>query len=193
LFKDCTGTGYIVILSRGGNPAVSDNWAIYGNIFHGNDRVSRKYDCTDGVIAVINGQIATNWKIYNNTFLNLKSPSGAGCPLAFRQSSNSSSGIYIYNNIWYNQSVSYTGDSRIAEYDYDYFVKSSSYPREPHMQTGSADPFTNYSGLDYSLKTSTNPGKSDLGNPYTIDPIGKVRGADGVWDRGAYEYVKGER
>ena len=28
-------------------------------------------------------------------------------------------------------------------------------------------------------------------NPYDTDPVGATRGADGLWDRGAYEFVEG--
>ena len=46
----------------------------------------------------------------------------------------------------------------------------------------------NGSGLDFHLHQATAPGAT-LGAPYDHDPDGKLRGADGTWDRGAFEYA----
>jgi hypothetical protein len=177
------GTGIIVVLSRG-RFGISNNWEIYGNVFVGEG--GRPYNCTDGSIAVINKQEANNWKIYNNSFVNLHG--------AFRQtgisfSESSGGGHEIYNNLWYNcEKVRYTYSGKGAN-DYSYFINCISYPIENHWQTGIQDPFVDPRNLNFSLRHATDPGKADLGLSYRTDPIGRIRGADSNWDRGAYEYM----
>jgi hypothetical protein len=52
------------------------------------------------------------------------------------------------------------------------------------------DPFVSSSTYDFRLKASTNQGNI-LSSPFNMDMNGNTRGSDGVWDRGAYEYVTG--
>lgn len=183
LFKHNMGTGVIVVLSRGGDPRISDNWQIYGNVFLGGERT---YDCTDGIICVINSQIANNWRIYNNSFVNLR---GAGGTTGLQFHSSTGGGHAIYNNIWYNcQAVSYSFGAVTAVHDYDLFIGNLRTPSQLHLQFGAGDPFASIAGHDFNLKAPTAAGKSDLGPPFDIDPYHRTRGRDGVWDRGACEF-----
>jgi len=174
------GTGIIVVLSRGGISR-SDNWKIYGNVFYGGVRT---YDNTDAAICVINDQIANNWKIYNNTFINLH---GGFNHTGIQFNSSSGGGHEIYNNLWYNcEAVMYNGNYTA---DYDYFIANTSSPNEAHSQIGgTSDPFVSYPLFDFHLRNATENGRNDLGSPYHIDPDGTMRGSDGIWDRGAYEF-----
>ncbi|MGZ3805075.1 MAG: hypothetical protein ACXVB4_12745, partial [Pseudobdellovibrionaceae bacterium] len=49
-------------------------------------------------------------------------------------------------------------------------------------------PFVNVAGNDLRLLTATSAG-TILSSPYNMDLNGNVRGADGIWDRGALEFV----
>ena len=53
------------------------------------------------------------------------------------------------------------------------------------------DPFVNYSGENFRLAVPTNQADSSIGANYKIDSDGNVRGSDGLWDRGAFEYGVG--
>jgi len=117
--------------------------------------------------------------------------------------------VQIYNNLWYGSAYA-TGDyspycsvvtGATCTQDYDAFyqggVPSGDFhnPTETHAQTvtGNANPFIN-SGVGtiagFALQAATSAGIA-LPAPYNIDMLGNTRGADGVWDRGAYEYCSG--
>lgn len=75
-------------------------------------------------------------------------------------------------------------------HDYNSFSGSSN-EGEPNGQANvSTSIFTNYAGGDFTLSTATASGLT-LSSPYNLDPLGNIRGADGVFDRGAFEFVSG--
>ena len=53
--------------------------------------------------------------------------------------------------------------------------------------------FTNAIGYNFTLTSagaaSMMAGNSAIGSTYNTDMLGNIRGSDGKWDRGAYEYV----
>jgi hypothetical protein len=55
------------------------------------------------------------------------------------------------------------------------------------VSAASGDPFVNFIGLDFRLKAATAPGIT-LQVPFSVDPLGKTRGADSTSDRGAFEF-----
>jgi hypothetical protein len=57
---------------------------------------------------------------------------------------------------------------------------------EAHIQNGSGNPFVNLAADNYALTAATAGGIAITG--FDRDMLGRVRGADGVWDRGAYEF-----
>lgn len=150
---------------------------IYGNIFR-------------GVAGQANGAI-TNWDssatitsnvyVFNNSFVDTDAQIGW----------NYCSGWFVYNNLFYSNNR-----TNFTNVVHDYSVADVSLS-EAHPQTGfAASAFTDYAGGNFSLAQSTMPAK-DLKseawwNPAycsDLDMLGTSRGADGVWDRGAYEYV----
>jgi hypothetical protein len=52
---------------------------------------------------------------------------------------------------------------------------------------GTPSPKTKLGRLHKNLDTPTSAGGT-LSSLFTLDPDGKTRGADGTWDRGAYEF-----
>lgn len=50
--------------------------------------------------------------------------------------------------------------------------------------------FVNYAVKDFRLAAPTSAGTA-LAAPFDADPLGNTRGATGVWDRGAFEFVSG--
>jgi hypothetical protein len=99
------------------------------------------------------------------------------------------SGNIAYNNLFYNSAS--PDFSRFPTHDYNTFINSGGAHSETNGTTAtSGDPFVDFANLNFALKAATTVGKA-LPAPYTFDPIGAMRGADGVWDRGAFEFVSG--
>ena len=180
VFEDIEGTAMIANLA-----SPTKNWQIYNNIFFysgkvimnglGHGLVSDNFDNSD-----VNGL-----KFYNNTVYNIK---GGGSGLQFW--SKGSVNIVSTNNLWYNcDEISF---NQLA-HDYDTFSSCTltfTYNREPgpHDQITNGDPFVDAAHQDFHLKDPSQPGLA-LPAPYNKDLDQKTRGADGNWDRGAYEYV----
>ncbi|MCR4283912.1 MAG: peptidoglycan-binding protein [Parcubacteria group bacterium] len=163
----------------------ADTWDFYGNIFWWkNDQGGTANNGAIGTWSSDSTYYASNVKIYNNTFVNL---SGGGSGRLF-PIYNKISNISAYNNLWYNSPTANFGNGVLHDYNW-YKNSNENSISESNKQIGSADPFVNYSAGNFSIKSATLSGKP-LGSPYNVDMNGLVRGADGVWDRGAYEYSK---
>jgi hypothetical protein len=120
--------------------------------------------------------------VYNNTFINCQyTPYNRGWWIGMLVQST------VQNNLVAN-SMADLGSS--APHDYNAYFNTTNTPSETHGQVASGNPFTNYTAGDVSLVAPTSPGTT-LPSPYNVDAFGHVRGADGVWDRGAIEYVSG--
>jgi hypothetical protein len=186
-FEDMEGTGGLMAMS--GNQS---NWEIYGNVFYwtGDPTVD---GFGHGAIADNMNGSTSNFKIYNNTFVNLKDKGG----LAFWAPT---SNIVARNNLFVDSDVSnlgvtawshnsYMGDSKCINAMFQGTINRScgcdSCPADesPERALG-VNPF---SGSTFRLKQSTAGGVA-LGDPYNRDPDGFARGADGVWDKGAFEF-----
>lgn len=98
----------------------------------------------------------------------------------------------VKNNIFYDCSGATDLVIGAVSRDYNWFFSSGEHS-EAHSQVGTSDIFISRTGKNYRLAKATNPGVnlSGYGADFTYDPDGVARGADGVWDRGAYEYVSG--
>lgn len=164
----------------------ANNWEIYGNVFKWNtDMGSTSNNGAIGSWSSDSTYYATNIKIYNNTFVDLKSGGSGKLFPIYKSASN----ISAYNNLWYNSPSANFGG--VVKHDYNWFKNSNEGSiSESHMQTGTGDPFISYSGENYRLNSSTSSGMS-LSSPYNADMDGNTRGGDSVWDRGAYEYKSG--
>lgn len=151
------------------NGGCSSSWDIYGNLWH--DPMAGSYP------RVLEAQGNTNgpYRVYNNTFVNISyATAGTANGGAFTSDSVGR------NNIFWNSPT--TG---LPSNDYDLCNKACG---EANGQTyTTTDLFANYAARDYHLARATNAGLS-LAAPYNIDYDGNTRGADGVWDRGAYEF-----
>lgn len=99
----------------------------------------------------------------------------------------------VKNNIFMNI-VSSTGmQFGATTHDYNWVFNNTQSTTEAHLQTGTAHPFVDFVGptLDFHLAAATNAGDSSIGAAYDTDDLGDAgitRGADGVRDRGAYEF-----
>jgi hypothetical protein len=151
------------------NGGCSSSWDIYGNVWH--DPMAGSYP------RVLESQGNSNgpYHVYNNTFVNI-----SYATMTTSNGGSFASGSQGRNNIFWN-----SPSGGLPSNDYDLCNSSCG---EANGQTYSTtDLFANYAGHDYHLARATNAGQT-LAAPYNIDYEGNVRGADGVWDRGAYEF-----
>lgn len=97
---------------------------------------------------------------------------------------NVGGGIHVETGIWANvqattnpqEVATVAPDALAAEIDATFWI----------------DPFANYRGLDFRLKVGTAAGAT-LTEPFNVDATGLIRGLDGVWDRGAFEFTAPSR
>ena len=154
--------------------ANASDYHIYGNVVW---RTSAAYDITNGYIGSDSYSTVNNLNIYNNTIYNYD----AGISAFYIFNGDN---IIIKNNVLYNCG-SNTFGSAIDDHDYN---ASNVDLSEVNSVLLATDPFINSATGDFRLNSPTQPGFS-LSSPYNLDIIGNTRGLDGVWDRGAYEYV----
>lgn len=193
-FEDFEGTGGLVAIGARFD-GVNSNWEIYGNTFAispGNP-YNRDDGLGDGIIAIINsGATASNLKFYNNTILNFNDAGGFSTRLSLEQPG--SSDIFSYNNFWWNSRNANPIFNSCTNCITDY----NRYDNTPHSTEANPEvnasafqsTFVNYLSKDYRLAAATLAG-TPLASPHNLDLTGRTRGADGIWDRGAFEYAAG--
>jgi len=174
IFEDIVGSGIIVIMN--------DNNKLYGNIF----RWTRDFGTTinAGPIGSLSAQSSTlkNTHVYNNSFISIR------CKLF---STGNGGNLFFRNNLFYNcWDVSVAGTHDNNTYINCKYAWSFSLGAQENQLTGS-DPFVNIAGNEFELKSPTAKGAT-LSDPYNLDWNGFNRGADGNWDRGAFEYDPGQ-
>lgn len=195
-----------------GNQVIHDGWEVYGNIFYFDENVGGVLG-DDGAIGdagndgyeVYDEYESNNMKVYNNVFYNLQGYSG----VEFINPNNT--GNYVYNNIWYNCSTGSVGADEeefwggqganqvfgsATVHNYNWFDEmlaggTDHYEdllanNETNGILGTADPFVDWANENFTLISSiTGTNFSWMNN---IDLYGNIRGEDGNWDVGAYEY-----
>ncbi|HTO02777.1 MAG TPA: hypothetical protein VL069_03700 [Opitutus sp.] len=165
------GTGGVIAGDNGQTTA-----EIYGNVFFA-DGTSTWGTENNGLIAAFStGSAAVNWKVYNNTFINI--PSGLSI---YGISGQSPSGNQARNNYYY-LSTSHSPGSGWTQ-SYEHFQNSGS-ATGSSSTTGSGIPFANFANYDFRLNANTTAGTS-LASPYNVDMFGKPRTS---WTRGAIEF-----
>ena len=158
------GTGGIVMSVDGAD--------VYGNVFLGGGEGGG-----NGLVTTWSSDNARNVRVYNNSFVNCNY-------YAVNFPDSESTGNVAFNNIFYNSNP---GFSNVAQHSYNWYYGSGGTYGESNAQSGTGNPFVNITSDDFRLTAATNPGTA-LPAPYDRDPLGVVRGADGTWDRGAYEF-----
>jgi hypothetical protein len=176
-FNSYQGTGLIM---AGGDGATETNIQIYGNVFYNLGLNNGAGGAANGAFGTMDSggtTNLTNWKIYNNTFVNgnvrLSSPSGG-----------SATGWLVKNNLFYNTSADTFNSNPSGTYDYNYHASGSwGWPTGTNDQVTSADPFVNAASMDFHLAGDTNPWTA-LPSPYSFDPDGVQRNSS----RGAFQF-----
>jgi hypothetical protein len=175
------------------NTNTSSDVRIYGNVF------------TNGFPINCNSGPCDNWRIFNNTFQAFGGGPWGG--------DGTKTGWLTYNNIMYNSSSfsavgPYSWLSKVSGGQCSSGADSTSnatvrYPNNCDLFPETSDPFVNsslstpeafklaapisgWSGYNVCLLDACTGEKK-----YNIDLFGNTRGAGGVWQRGAFEFVGG--
>ena len=156
-----------------GGSGAFDGSQIYGNVIWTTKNTFNSDGCImiggDGGSTAA-GASANNVLVYNNTFVGMQSGT---CNIRFP---GSHSGDIAQNNIWFGLATSVSSGC-------------SANTCTNNLRISSPNPFINSSNGDFRLNAPL-PGVS-LSSPYNSDLTGAIRGADGTWDMGAYEYTSG--
>jgi hypothetical protein len=173
IIRDWRSTGGLILMGT-----VSPTLYVYGNVFSNTGYWKNQ----GGAHGFVNGLDTNQTKsarvwIYNNTFVNSTYSSDLLTLGDFATR-------IIRNNIFYNADIMTSGPS--ASHNW-WFNSGTAVGSENQM--GSGDPFVSLPNNDWRLAISTATGDSSIGLPYSVDPLGRTRGADGVWDRGAFEFT----
>ena len=193
VFQNINGTG-VITYAAAVNINLS-NWDIYVNLFYWDAAyaASSQGYMSDGIIAMLGEVMSGSFRVFNNTVANIP------CHL-FGHGPGGSVNMYVFNNLIYNCSdqgrpagannppPSFTGT---LYWDYQSYYSlgsgASANDSSAHAVVSSANPFVNSGAYNFQLAVATAAG-TNLTAPYNVDMLGSSRGADGVWDRGAYEF-----
>lgn len=147
----------------------ANNWQLYGNVYA---------DCTygDGFVGFIGGS-STGFQIYNETVIR---------PKVFTRLI-SLGGSSVVKNCIFMMGSSIPSFDGCTVSSCSFSAGGSGASSQVNVPTSI---FVNYNGGDYRLASPTAAGES-LSAPYNTDANGVVRGADGAFDRGAFEYRSG--
>jgi hypothetical protein len=176
LFTDIQSTGGIMWDNSSNNSAKLN---VYGNVFY--KPPGATWQQANGLVGGWTGgggEQYRNATVSNNTFINVDQDSLSTLPNVY-------SGNAAYNNLFYNSNS--PDFAKYGVHDYNYVINSGSIQESNAAISSSGDPFVNAAGLDFRLKAATVAGIARQA-PFNLDPLGKTRGADGVTDRGAFEF-----
>lgn len=210
IFEDMFGTAFIATPGAGGT-STPNGLYVYGNVF------MRSLDnpegltgaLGDGTIRILSCTAISNVFVYNNTTVNMDSAI-SGSPRIFSTSPQTNPASVCYpnggsvvnftaeNNLWYSNSNVDNSNSPCGTctgtytWDYNsYYDTTATADSSANKKSYSGvNPFVSYSTKNFHLAAATDAGIT-LASPYNVDPEGNIRGADGVWDRGVYEFLAG--
>lgn len=176
IWEDIEGTGVIGF-------ADGSNYTFYGNVFfHSSSypRTGQGGGVSNGTIFNWSSRGATNsLTAHNNTFVDIHGNSGVSLP-------GGGSGT-AYNNYFRCSGNTTQVASASVTRDYSACYGCGSMLNDTNLQVLSSDLLTDSDNVDFTLTFSTDDG-IELSVPYNEDIDGNIRGDDGVWDIGAFEY-----
>lgn len=193
IFRDITGTGNIALKKNFCDN--NEGWEIYGNVFYVSAGNPFNVSTGEGVIVdTVNCSTSSytkNIKIFNNSFVNIQC-NYAGAGIVFHEDAG---GNEAYNNLWYSCAKPAQFVGVINNYNtliHTEYAWNSVPGSDDVYISDDIDPFENWQEHNFQLKEGfidrVGPGKH-LSSSYNRDLFGTIRGTDGLWDRGAIEYV----
>jgi hypothetical protein len=191
VMQDIISSGFICDAAAG-TPNIS-NWEIYGNVFFWSPEYQNNPGAFlgNGCVGFFGENYYGHFYFYNNTIVGItNAASQAGTYQAGVMLPGTNTQYRIVNNLWYGcDAVSQFG-SGVNLVDYNTYLQcafANPYDTGIHTVRGVSNPFVDVNASDFHLARATDAGVS-LSSPFNMDLQGNVRGADTVWDRGAYEY-----
>lgn len=179
-------------------------WFIYGNVFTCT-AVTSTMNCAvgDGILAVWDAKFTGNIYFLNNTAYNLGSPfttnpeSGFGLGLAYTTPMQA---VYSENNLFYQNdpmtiiptgTTSWNGATMTSTtWSYNAYFKTPAAggsDADANKQVSSANPFSGGTCCSLASDTTAGTNTSSLVAGNGTDMLGTTRGANGTWDRGAFQ------
>lgn len=156
---------------------------IYGNVFYRPSAAT--WSDNNGVIGGWTGgggEDCYTMRVYQNSFVNIN-------VLIFTNFITRFGDNIASDNLFYN-CTSPDFSNIGTTHDYNHFINSGGTHSESNgTSAASGDPFVDFVGLDFRLKAASGSAAEALSSPYNVDMLGRTRGAYGVRDRGALEYV----
>jgi len=215
-WQDIDGTGIIATATgadwnTGNGP--NGPWNIYGNIIlmsscsavSGGTGNNAKNPGIAGWLFIFDAAFTGNVYLLNNTIAGYTSLCGTGSGILLGDGSflNPMQSVYVQNNIYWN-----TGGTQLKNgcptsgglptctaifYDHQAYFEmndgSSNNDTDPNKVVLSSNPFCGSSSLDFRLVKDISAGVTThallTANDY--DMLGNARGADGTWNRGAFQ------
>ncbi|MGZ3769804.1 MAG: hypothetical protein ACXWRG_09105 [Bdellovibrio sp.] len=185
--EDIEGTAVWSFINNG----VASGWKIYGNTVYYTPAyiadIGRVAGHNWGIAGVVfcandssNNNTCNNFQFYNNTMVNIQ---GLWSGVVIQKGT----GNTVENNIWYDSVRTANTGSTLGYNWYYNTVQDNDDTASKQVCSFNCDIFANITNRDFRITSATMAGVS-LSSPYTLDPNNMVRGADGIWDRGAFEY-----
>ena len=168
-----------------GNPAgmyARNTVKVYGNLVIGGNFTAIFANADSG-----HDNVVVQSFFHNNTVINADC-GGRGVVFVGNLTDPTGDKSYAYNNLIYNSTKVGFG----VEHDHNSFYDCElnwNFSPATNEKELTGNPFVNVASENLQLTRATDRGKA-LSAPYDKDYNGSPRGADGTWDRGAYEYVK---
>jgi len=207
IWRACQGQALIQCNISSANKS---NIRFYGNVvFNHYNTVESPGFYSGGIISCFYGTYAMNgYYVYNNTFVNIggdNNSSGSACASNRIPYPAKVTASYFHNNLFYNCHT-ILGSKEWDSYSYQASGGGDT-AGGTNEQTGlGSSIFQSYTGNDFRLTGPTSPAKTLPSEKWwsggvdsffgtidsAVDMYGNTRGADGTWDRGAFEYGKGE-
>jgi hypothetical protein len=206
---DIEGTAVIATPSGGGyDSGNGDNgpWYIYGNLMYA---TSTSHCKVVGMFFAWDTTFVGPIYILNNTFANWVAGCNGvrnGITIGDGAHRTPMGAVYVQNNLWWNSDNIIplnrcpidNGQPTCTSMTWDhnaYFrsdrSRGGSADRDPHKQLSTADPFVHSTEFNFQLAKDTKRGADTRyavpGNNVDLD--GTIRGADNVWDRGAFQIL----
>lgn len=184
--EDMAETGHLSVVTDEPTDSMVD-CHIYGNCFYETGLLT----VGNSIFFAANAtEVWKNFKFVNNTIFGLEDFSNIG--IYMNQGTDGGDNI-AKNNIWYANTASSFTMPAFIDHDYNYFTLNYNGAApltltETNSQIDNDNPFADTTTWDFTLIGPTDAGE-DLGAPFNVDMLGNTRGSDGVWDRGAFEYV----
>jgi hypothetical protein len=205
-FEDIEGTAEITTPSAN-NPTTITNWYIYGNVFYYTTNNAAAGSLSrigfgDGVFSLLDCDAYGDVYFCNNTIVNLTSSAlgtRGGGMTSWVGTQNGypvyAASFYAKNNLWFQCDqaglvLGAPGTITNFVWDSNSYYNTAVTDTNVNKQIGTGSPLVNWAAGDFHLAAATAPG-AVLPAPFNMDADGNLRGADGVWDRGAFEFVAG--